>query len=343
MTALSLTERTRLRVAVISRPGSSSVGASERLSEVGKTLLQRHGLWRPFLVEHHARVMSRGASSIDDVNQTFIYDPGQSGWTVGRSWFDAMLAREAQRRGVPVWSSSRLVAGPTAADLVLVPPDAAPVRISSRFVVDASGPRAIYARRRGARRRVVDQLASVTVRFAVNEPHTAPKVEPWSEGWWYSDQRPDGNLLVSCLTEPRRVRPLGLKSLEGWWARLDQTEWTRHRVTGAWARSTPVVGSASCHRLDPILGPDWLAIDEAIGGQHPLGGLGLERTLTNAERAADAVGGHLEGDKSLAPYGHRVAADYGRHRRALAGYYAEERFRFPNRDFWRQRRSLAVD
>ena len=342
MTAIALAGRTRLRVAVVNRPGSSGIRASERLSEGGKVVLTRHGLWRQFLVEHHAQVMARGTSAADGVNQTFIYDPSQSGWTVQRSWFDEMLAREAHQRGVPVWSSCHLVAGATAADLVVVPPAAPPVRIGSRFVIDASGPRAVYARRRGARRQVVDQLASVTVRFAVNEPATAPKVEPWSEGWWYSDQRPDGNLLVSCLTEPRRVRPLRLKSLDGWWERLEQTDWTRRRVQDAWARSTPIVESASCHRLEPILGHDWLAIDEAISGQHPLGGLGLERTLINAERAAEAVGAHLEGGASLAPYGHRVASDDSRHRRALAGYYAEERFRFPNRDFWQHRRSLAA-
>ncbi len=337
-TAVALLQDPSLRVAIVARRGSTRIHAAERLGDDGRAVLQRLNLWRLFLAEHHVRTLQRRGSSTVS-NQTFIYHPGNSGWAVDRRWFDELLASEATRRGGTLLTRCDLIVGASANELTLIPSDGPPLSVNSRFVVDATGARAIYARRRGARRKVVDRLAGVTVRFAIDEPYTPPKVETCSEGWWHSDQRP-GGLLVSCMTDPRRVGRLGLKSLDGFWALLEQTDFTRRRVRGAWAQSTPVVHAASYHRLEPIVGDDWLAVDEAVFGPHPLLGDGLRRALLCADQASAAIRHHLAGRRGLGEYGHRAAGEHHRHVRALAGYYAGEQARWPNRDFWRQRRDL---
>ena len=339
-TALSLLNRGRLKIAVVDRADRRTPQAVELLPEQARSVLQRLKLWRPFLAEHHLRTMVRHSGRPTLAGQTFIYDPDQQGWTIERAWFDEMLAREAAARGVAMWSNCGLRGDRDSTELYLLPPGHSPLPIKGRFVIDATGARASYARRRGARREILDRLAGVTIRFSATRPANLPNVEPWSHGWWFTDQRPFGQLLVSCMTDPRMVAPLGLTSLRTWSALLEQTYVTRQAVGMGWMMSLPQMHPASCHRLDPMIGSDWLAIDEAAFGLHPLGDHSLMKTLDTAERAADAVFEHLHGRSGLARYAHRVAGEYNRYVQALAGYYADERHRWPNRNFWRQRRTV---
>ena len=332
--------RSRWRIAVVDRPEPMSLHATELLPVEARSVLERLRLWRVFLAEHHVRVLAQRSSQRAGAGYTYIYAPEQAGWTIDRRWLDEMLMREARLRGIDVWADSRVVsAGPEQVGLVM--PDQRAVTVSTRFVVDASGSEARYARHRGARRRILDNLAGSTVVFAVDGPRAPPKAEPWSDGCWYSDQRPHGHLLVSCLTDPDSVAPLGLSALDRWWALLDQTHATRDRVRHAWAESTPVVHSASSHRLEPIVGPDWLAVDETACALHPIASQGILRTISAAERAALTIRDHLEGLGGLTRYAHRVSGEYNRYIRALAGYYAGEQLRWSRRDFWKRRRALV--
>ena len=365
-TALALARKASLRIAVVDVPEPSPLSAVEVLSDEARPALESLKLWRPFLAEHHLRALARRAGRVapsiqayDLAPKTFIYDPDASGWTVERRWFDAMLAREATRLGVVVQSETKLLdAARTGPPTLLLSetffgprPGASPtegrvaqrrnVHWGARFVVDASGAPARYACLRGAKHDVQDRLTGVTVRFASHAPSSPANVEPWSHGWWCSDQRPNGQLLVSCMTDPDTVSPLGLTGLERWWAHLDQTHVIRHQVNNAWAESTPIAHSASSHRLKPIVGADWLAVDEAACTLHPLATAGMLRAVTGGIRAAHAIHRHLEGGEGLGPYAHRIASEYNLCLRAVASYYAAEQIRWSGRTFWQQRRALV--
>ena len=330
-----------LKVAVVGPPAHTPLRAPEILPLQARSVLQRLQVWRPFLAEHHHRALLQRGGANPLHSQTFIFDPEQrGGWTIDRRWFNAFLGREARRRGARIWPNNAVMGAPGQGEL-LVSTKKGPARLQARFIVDATGAPASYARRQGARREVLDRLTAVTVRFALDGPPSPPRVEPWADGWWYTDQRPNGQLLVSCMTDPTTVGPLGLTSLRKWWALLEQTHTTQQRVQGAWAESTPVVQPASFHRLQPVVGSDWLAVDEAAWGLHPLGGQGVLRALTSANQAELAIREHFEGASGLARYAHRVAGEYHRYGHALAGYYATEQTRWSNRSFWRERRALC--
>lgn len=342
-TAVALKRRRpEMRVAVYEPEEQSCPPAPEIIPNKGRPVLQRLGVWRRFLAEHHARASERPDQG-PGANQTFIYDPDPAGWTVERAWFDSILASAAVQLGVVVQSNSMIVST-SHADVVrmqLTLPDAAAVELTCAFVVDASGPAARYARKRGARHQVRDRLTGVTVSFAASGPLSPPRVEPWADGWWYADQRPDGHLLISCLTDPEAVGALGLNTLDRWWAVLEQTHETRHQVQDAWAESTPIVHSASSHRLDPMTGPNWLAVGEAACRLPPFAGQDILRVLLDAENAAAAIVDHFDGGPGLCRYSHRITSEYNRYVRALEGYYAEKQPRWSGRDFWRQRRMAS--
>ncbi len=143
-----------------------------------RKLLGSLGLMPRFLEEGHELCLgscsSWGAAELG--YNDFAVNIYGSGWHLDRTRFDSFLARQAELNGADVRTRTRFTdfeaAGRAGFFIRLEHARGGRETVRARFVVDASGMKAVFARRMGARRIVLDRLVCVYGFF--ERPESAP-------------------------------------------------------------------------------------------------------------------------------------------------------------------------
>lgn len=271
----------------------------------------------------------------------FIFNPYGHGWHLDRQAFDRWIVGEAEARGVVLHTDSRVInhwrhgAG---WELTVQLPTAQH-RFRGRFVVDATGRLAPFARQQGARRVLFDQLVGVFVFFDLNgsAPDASTMVETWEDGWWYSALLPDSQMVIACMSDADLVKAHRLKSFDQWMNCLDRTQHTKERLTNAKPRTKPRIYAAHSFHLDRITGGGWLAVGDAATTFDPLSSQGIFKALRSGTLAAYAICDHLSDDlEALEKYEMLLNQEFSRYLETWRSYYHQEQ-RWPDSPFWRRR------
>ncbi len=340
-TALTLA-RHGCSVALAERSDYASDRAGETLPPAIQPLLVQLGVWEQFLEQKPAPSFGvRSAwGSAELRSHDFIFTPYGSGWHVARNHFDALLARCAAEAGAQVYSS---VAEPQ----IVEKGKAWQIDLSTRgehrrfqagLIVDATGRRAAFARKQGARRILFDALMGASVVFPAREstPSGFTLIEAVENGWWYSGVLPDSRLIVVYMTDGdiyARTRK------DGWRAQIDRTRHTRLRMN---LRDLPFsetrLAAANTSRLDRVAGPNWLAVGDAAMAFDPLSGQGVYKAIQFGIRAADSIlrRNGYGGDTSFQEYADAVARGHTSYLKSWYQFYDLER-RWRSAPFWRRR------
>lgn len=333
--------RSSLSVLVLEASSYERPRLGEMLPGAAQSLLRQLGVLGAFEAERfvaaHASAAAWGSREL--VENHFLFSARGPGWHLDRARFDAMLAREAERRGARVRRGdrpSRIDPSPGGWQVTFADGAVA----SARFIIDATGRKATFSRAQGARFQIIDRLAGFA-RFLPSAPGSDPRtlVEAFSDGWWYTAPLPGGIRVVSCMTDVDIGRSLGLPGIPAWQRMLAETTWIKHAVevhdTGAPCLSRP----ADSKVLHPMCGPGWLAAGDAAMAFDPLSSQGITRALRSGILASFAAGDCL----IEPPGGARTERYEALHRRELTGYlraheghFLDER-RFGDREFWRRR------
>ena len=149
-----------------------------------RVFLEHLGVWEAFQGEPNRTAHASAAAWGDSHpwENHFLYSTHGPGWHVDRVGFDAMLACQSERRGVEVLRDRRAakverVNG--AWSLCLSDGD----EFTARFVVDATGRRAAFARSQGVRLLAFDRLAGFARFFKVRvDPDPRILVETFADG-----------------------------------------------------------------------------------------------------------------------------------------------------------------
>jgi flavin-dependent dehydrogenase len=298
------------------------------LPALARSLLDQLGVLKPFEDEGHRPAHSVAAAwgSPSLRENHFIYTARGAGWHLDRARFDAFLAREAGRRGVEVRLKARPEAFERSADgwrLRLSDGE----ELGARFVVDATGRQAAFARGTGARRLACDRLVGHARFFTLDEePEPATLIEAFAEGWWYTALAGDRR-VVTCLTDADIARRLELRDEGRWLNLLSETSWVRRAVGGGVTHGPPLTRAA-----------DSGAAGDAASTYDPLSSQGIVKSLRAGVFASYAIADHLcKADaRGLDRYAQLVRREFAVYRRAHARYCAEER-RWPDSEFWRRR------
>lgn len=219
--------------------------------------------------------------------------------------------------------------------------------VRARFLVDATGPGAVLARRLGARPRALDRLAGF-VRFFREGPGAPGDgrtlVEAFADGWWYTAGLPNGLRVAALMTDSDLARGLGAGEPSRWPALLEAAPLTRASLDGAEPVGGLVVRTARSRRLEPAAGDGWLAVGDAASAFDPLSSQGMLKALRAGVFASYAIGDVLvRGDAGgLEKYRGFVEAEFAAYARVRARYYAEEG-RWAEGEFWARRREGAGD
>lgn len=318
-----------------------------------ENLLRELGVWEAFLAEEHLPAHGTRAywGSPEPIENEFLFHRNGRGWHLDRQRFDAFLARQAEAHGARLWTESRALRAARRQHGIWqlrASRGDRPIELSARFVVDATGRAAAFARQQGASRLQLDRLASVAI---VTSPSpqvavdTCTLVEACPSGWWYSSLLPGGRMIVALMTDADLAPPSALRAYGDLTARAGgEAPHTARRLLGARPDGWLLRRAASTHRLDHFRGPGWLSVGDAALGFDPLSSGGISFALRSALFAARALADALAGDPAgLAAYDGFLEAELEGYLAARDDYYGREG-RFRAAPFWRRRqRPVTLD
>jgi flavin-dependent dehydrogenase len=339
--------RTGLTTALIEPAAGDEVRVGETVPADLRHELEALDSWPSFAGGPHLPV--RGTSSSWGEAELRFRDalasPLGGGWHLERSHFDATLVGEARRHGARIFAGYRLAGLERSAagwSLSLTGPRGGTSRLAAAFVVDATGRRALVARRCGAACRRLDRLVAVCAVYAWpsgEAPQRHMLVEAAEQGWWYTARLPRGRAMACWMSDSDLVRAGGLHHEGPWSERLAATHHLRELLVGAERVSPIAVRSAASHCLTRAAGESWVAVGDAAAAFDPLSSAGIVLALRSGREAAAAVAGRLGGDGApLAAYERRVAERFTRYWMGRRSFYALET-RWPSAAFWRRRQA----
>ena len=215
----------------------------------------------------------------------------------------------------------------------------------ARFVIDATGRKATYARTQGARPLSFDQLVGACGFFSfdsVPDVWSGALIEPFAQGWWYTAPIPEGSRIVACMTDGDLAKKLRLSRQECWFGLLQETREIKKTVVDGVLSGAPVLRPSASQCLDSISGDSWLAVGDAASCFDPLSSQGVVKALRSGIFASYAVADWLSKGKrsGLKNYERFVREDFENYLEVREHYYCEEQ-RWKEQPFWHRRQSFA--
>ncbi len=345
-TALSLLQHNpALTVVVVERSGYDQPRIGETLPPNARPLLEQLKIWPRFLRAGHLPAYGTSAawgSSTLQANESFFSLHGH-GWHLDRCAFDGMLAQAAIERGAILHKYTQILRCQRQPDqhwqLTAQTEDGPPWQVSARFVVDATGRLAWFARQQGAKHIVYDQLTSAAVLFEIVAEgiDTYSLVETCESGWWYSALLPAKRMMVMCMSDADLLRQQRLKIPARWLAQAQQSAHTWNRLQKAQPLERPSTYTARTQRLDPVAGAGWLAVGDSASTFDPLSSQGIYKALQSGIFASYAILDWFKGQPAgLERYMALHEHEFEQYRATWASYYAIEQ-RWPTAPFWQRR------
>ncbi len=321
--ALTLLRYSSLRVAVIERSDYGGWRVGETLSPGVRPLLRY--LDAESIIEGDGHLTNYGTAaswgSEDTVSRDFLFVAAGEGRHLDRARFDRALAELVEERG------GTLMTGCTYET----------AGVDARFVIDASGRHAAFARARGARVVAHDNLTGV-VAIVASEPgyDGGTLVEAAPDGWWYSARLPENRAVVAFMSDADIIREQKLHETAELLRLLETSRATRSRIGDAQILQGPTVCPAQSQILDKPYGDGWIAAGEAAIAFDPLSSMGIGYAISSGIEAARVAASSLNGGDGAPGYAADVAAHFQSYLARKREYYLIEK-RWSDRPFWARR------
>jgi flavin-dependent dehydrogenase len=356
-TAIALRGR-GLTVVVLETSHYDRASIGETLPPGARAILARLGVWDRFVDAGHAS--SPGIVSIwgeeTPFENPFILSPYGDGWHLDRQRFDAMLADSAAEAGARICCGARMSScvpefrdGAAIGWHAVFSHHGLSCKLRTRFVIDATGRAAAFARRQRAHRIAIDRLVSLVMvlplQVAAGDHDGRTVVEAAADGWWYSAMLPGARVIAGYMTDADLLPRRRGSRRDFWDARLDGTTRTKEHLRSLGVRAPgstePSLVAANTSRLDAFSGRGWLAAGDAAFALDPLSSAGLLHALTSGIDAADAAQKSFAGDDTaLRAYDERRHRTFARQAQLRTLHYGREQ-RWPRSVFWNRRQDMA--
>ncbi|MCV6636990.1 tryptophan 7-halogenase [Candidatus Albibeggiatoa sp. nov. NOAA] len=276
--------------------------------------------------------------------QDFLFKGMGHGWHLDRAEFDNWLRREAEQKGVTILRPAQLE------DLGLLPSQTWGLKIEfeqksylleSRCLIDASGRAAVLAKKLGAQRKRLDELTALAIIATPSDDETLYSmslVESCEQGWWYAAVIPNGQIIITLMTDADIVRELDLTNIDNYLALLEQTQEVQKQLKKPYQISTSVMAyPAHSGYLSQVAGMGWLAVGDAAIGLDPLTSSGIHCAMADGISGAEALIASMEGDKQAIPnYANNLQNALKQYLTERQTYYQRET-RWADNRFWQRR------
>jgi flavin-dependent dehydrogenase len=341
-----------LRVSVVERSDYRDIRIGEHLAPAALQYLSAMGF--PGTENEHVHLCSSGVDAWwggpTANHMDYIFHPAGRGFNLSRPLFDASLAEKCREDGAAIFTSARLLRADWRRShwVVTVNVRDEAVELKPRFIVDATGRAAAFARAHGSLVQGEDrQIAVVAVGCNgtdLGEHGGRILIESAETGWWYFAPLSAGRCVCMFVTDANLLPSRAKARLPLWWKQqVHSTSHIRNRVARYGRSADPLVRCARSQRLDRFVGIGWIAVGDAAMAFDPLSSRGIGKAVEQGHLAADAIAAHLSGDReALRGYSNVVEEEYRNYRRLRVGYYSMEG-RWPGAEFWRRRQTMTED
>lgn len=331
---------------VEARPRGALRQAGEHLPPVGIAAFRKAGLGGALADGRHGA--SSGVRSAwgeaDPLDRDYVFSRPATGLNLHRAALDKSLSAAAERAGVRVLYDTRLLSLERVGSSYHARFSTRHARTEqeAEMVIDASGRRAVGARRLGARRLRCDAMIGLAGRLAMRGAslHDDPGrllIEAAPDGWWYAVHLGATELLAVYMTDAGCLRASGEGALAFWRRRLTESPLVARLAQGAALPDRIDAFDAATQILEPCKMPGFLAAGDAAAAYDPLSSWGIAKGVADGQAAADALLRARAGDAG-AVTGHRNATlgAFAQHLGKRAEVYGLER-RWPALPFWAAR------
>jgi flavin-dependent dehydrogenase len=274
------------------------------------------------------------------------------GWHLDREAFDSWLRAEAAARGAELLSPAHLAAVRRDGDGWQVDARAVGINVEARtrWIVDATGRPAAFARRCGARLHRLDRLMALA---ACAEPVEGrgfdgfTLVEAVEYGWWYATRLPGGAAIVALMRDSDLARGGNLLSPAAFRQAWAATSEIAHFVPPPDQALRPFVFAAGTQFIDRAIAPGWLALGDALIALDPLSASGITGALEDAIAAAETIVRLLgvtdngEARDLRSAYAARANATLRRYLVERCAIYGREN-RWRKNSFWQRRATVMI-
>ena len=342
--ALTLLTYSKLTVILVERaPNIQKLGETVPPSIL--SLLEYLQVDQQFLASNHKPVhgLTSAWGQRELFERSFLFGLESHGWHLDRLAFEQSLRQQVENRGGRCRIATiRTTETSDKSWIVRTVSDRGEESITARFLIDASGRSARFARSAGAQRLMTDELVAA-YRLCQLQPARdtvsggGALIESVEQGWWYSAVLPSNALAVAYFTDADLLRADHAHRSSGWNQKLRQTMHTQVRLQGADQNSKIQVNQAASHRLSPSHGKNWVAAGDAALAVDPLSSMGIGLALLTGIHAARVAIAACRGqDVSACGYSKEIERQFQEYLVQRDHYYQQETRWRANR-FWQRR------
>lgn len=303
-------------------------------------VIKQLGLWHDFALQGHLPCF--GSRSVWSESQSrataSIHSPFGHGWHLDRVVFETQLRQAMQAAGVHLLYGRTLRnAQPNIKAGWTIQLDDG-CALKARFVLDASGRRRTFSKLMGHSTRVkLPQCALSRIFSDQQKNRSHVEIEATEIGWWYRAPLPDGNCIVTLITD-RSLWPRShsAKAMQ-WQDAFERTTLCSALRPPPGSETHLLATNADVSLSAPLAGTHWLAVGDAALTLDPLSGSGIEMALRGGIKAAQACANALAGEAAATKqYITAVQHYFHQHLKLRQSFYAMES-RWSHSDFWRKR------
>jgi flavin-dependent dehydrogenase len=319
-----------------------------------RLLLEDLEVWSDFQDDRHEPCLgSCAAWGADSIGYNdFVLNPFGGGWHLDRGRCNRRMRDSAAKAGAHILSGRYqhpLSSSDGGGFLLRVTRHEGPaVALTARYVIDATGRSALFARATDAERLCLDQFVIISGYFRQGPQSSRSQLsllESQPDGWWYTAAVPGGEVIVAFASDPANVRRDRLADADRWRARIPSTRHVAQRLTGCrYVPGSLTVRVAGSAIMRPTAGPGWYAVGDAASLHDPITAGGLHNALTDGIRAADAIASANTSDIGSPDANSDAEAAYDREQTdgfadytQVRNYLYHREDRWPDSPFWYER------
>jgi flavin-dependent dehydrogenase len=351
-TGLALRHRGLERILLVESSRYNQLRIGESIPPDTSLLFDELGIGKDFLSEEHESCLGSASSwGADELGYNdFLFNPLGAGWHLDRKRFDAFLAVKAVASGVRIRTGLTFAGcervGAEGFRLSLIQDDGTAQTVTAGFVVDATGTRAVFARRVGARRIFHDRLMCAVgfLQLPANGRFSRlTLLEAVEYGWWYAARLPEGRVAVAVASDVDLIRAMGMARTDTWLEHLKNTRHLSGELAGGdLIDDRPRMCAAPSFLLNQSAGNNWLAVGDAASAFDPIASQGIYKALSDGLRAAGIIADNWAGKSAPAgEYQSAIAADFDDYLANRNFFYQREN-RWSGFPFWTRRRERIV-
>lgn len=339
-TAIATATKINASILLVEQHGPQHPRVGENIPPETLILLKKLGVERQFHQSGHELCPSFASVwGRDDVGYNdFIVNPLGQSWRLNRLAFDAMLTERAQQLGVNMRWNTRF-------EQVSAKSDGYNIQLSdgqcieARFVIDATGSAARFAKSLGIKKHADDKLVA-TVRFANVKGIAKGKqvlIEAMPTSWCYHTLLPQQKVVSMVVAEQNESAALKKDGYRFFEQHLATTRFISKRLqqldlVNCQYHTYPITSGV----LPQMEGDNWLAVGDAAASFDPIAAQGIYKGLQHGLMAADKVSVWYQQQDSSLDYSQIVTNQYQQYLTNRAHMYRLEQ-RFVDKAFWQHR------